>query len=240
MEIKVKLFVRLLATILALKTTSFAQQRPIPTLANLDGVVKDEQGVARAATVVAIRNGTKKTVEAGPDGVFHFVNLPLGKYLICSRTAAAVGAKEDSFLDSCTRLDDADTQQVAVGPVAAKQTTVTVTLRRGARMRVRINDTGRQLAAQGAKGKGEGLFVSISGPGGISYPTPVVGEDVDGRDFEVVIPYDKTHKVNVRSTVFVLSDARRQPVADNATVDVQAARGNGNPPVLVFNVERAK
>jgi hypothetical protein len=235
-----KMATRALALFVAVCLGSLAQQRPAPTLGALEGVVRDEQGVARPATVTVIRYRTNQSVNTGPDGAFRFADLPVGKYLICSRSSVEAGAKEDPFLDSCAGLDDSDTQQVTVAPVAAKQAPATVVLRRGARVRVRIADTGKHLAAQGAKSKGEGLFVSIAGPSGISYPVPVIGEDADGRDQEVVIPFEKAYKVNVRSTVFVLSDAKKQTVADNSAVDVRAVRGNGNPPVLVFNVERTK
>ena len=46
----------------------FAQQKAAPTLGSLDGVVRDEQGLARPATVTVILHVTKQSLEAGADG----------------------------------------------------------------------------------------------------------------------------------------------------------------------------
>jgi hypothetical protein len=56
----------------------------------------------------------------------------------------------------------------------------------------------------------------------------------------VVIHYDKPHKLNVASKAFVLSDSRKQNLPNNANSDVRITKGTGNPPVLVYNIERAK
>jgi len=129
--------------------------------------LKGEDGSAIAGGTIILhltrpassRLGQQRTgwsAVTGAGGAFQFSGLPEGSYTLCPRVP------NSTWLGPCEwNLPTPVAAISRLNPNAA----VTITLKRGAAVPIRIDDAGQLMARHERKTPGAGLLLSVSGPG---------------------------------------------------------------------------
>ncbi len=190
---------------------SVARGQGTATLGNnagIAGTVRDEAGVPIEALISIATQRLNRQVLTGPGGTFQFSNLKTGRYAICATaTARNLKPQNEPFVDACQWQDRASLQ-VSLTPGQTRQG-VTVTVKHGHSLKVRVNDSSRQLPKPVGQFGGNHLSIFVTGPSGLAQFVPLVNQDQNGRDHAIVIPYDTVHKLAIRSSTFVLKGWER-------------------------------
>ncbi len=215
-----------------------AQTAP-PPLGTLSGKVLDETGKPVQGNVVAAAKGQTLRIDTSADGSFRFANLRTGTYLLCVHPSAADRKTTDRpLVDSCA-WQDPTSQVIRLAP-GENRADVTVPAPHGYVLTVRVNDPARRLAptVAGRLGGSE-MSVTVAGPAGVPLPVAVARQDGTGRDYDIVLAYDKRHTVLASSAAFELADAGGAKLSAGQTADV-SVRGGGADTLVVFSVGAAK
>ena len=188
------------------------------------------------ATVTAIAGTFIQRQLTGAKGAFTFSHLPAGTYVLCGKLAPAIvidtkpGAN-DPPLDSCAWLDSTFPRV----PLAAAQarTGLSLVLKRGRLLTIRVNDPGKLLPAKVGRQSGNELSLRIAGPSALVHRIPIPGQDALGRTHSIVIPYDTPHKLWMQSSAFALKDNGNRDVSAAAAIPVQIAHGDPETKLVV-------
>lgn len=153
-------------------------------------------------------------------GSFQFSRLNGGTYKIC------VEAPNTAWLNPC---------EWALGPPSASlssaQPTASVNpvLKKGAAVLIRIDDPGNLLSQNEGKTPGAHLLVGV-GTAAFSFHTaPIVSQDAAGRYQQVILPFNSTTSLVVRSSFFKLSDANGVSLPAGATIPITVPTGQVAP-----------
>ena len=169
-------------------------------------------------------------VKSGIGGVFRLEGLTDGTYGIC------VQAKGTIWLNPCEWGFSVPTVSVAS---SQRNPSVTVNLKRGVALPIRIDDASQLLPQHQGKTPGADLLIGISRPGAPFRPTIPVSQDAAGRDHQFVIPFDTTVRLVVASSFFRLADSKGAALTNvsNATT-ITVAAGQLPQPIHVTVIGR--
>ena len=113
------------------------------------------------------------------NGQFQASNLPAGLYYLCAYPVPRSG-----FLETCAWTRNTQTATI----VAGQSTTVPITLQKGQRLHVRVNDPKQILAISATGRTGTPLMLGIWEPAGFYHSLPMRSFDATGQDFELAVP----------------------------------------------------
>ncbi|MGI8741744.1 MAG: hypothetical protein ACR2NN_04075 [Bryobacteraceae bacterium] len=204
-----------------------------PNTASIAGITRNEIGAPVQASLTAISGAFIQRALAATNGTFQFNQLRAGAYVICGveLPAAVTTGPDDQALNSCLWLDSTYSKfTVAAGQALSG---VAVTLKRGRRLTIRVNDPAKLLPAKVGQHSGNEMALRIAGPSAIVHRIPIVAEDAAGRTHALVIPYNQPHKLSIQSSAFTLSGQNLAIAA--VPVNVQFAHGDPEK-ILVVNV----
>ncbi len=137
------------------------------------------------------------TMKSGLGGAFQFNSLSNGQYSLCVQALGTV------WLDPCEWRTPVTTVQLSSSQRSAS---VTVKLKKGVAIPIRIDDPAQLLTAHEGKTAGAHLLIGIINPSFAFRPAIVVSNDISGRNHQVVIPFDKTVNLLVSSSFFQIHD----------------------------------
>jgi hypothetical protein len=109
---------------------------------------------------------------------------------------------------------------------------VTIVLKKGAVVPVRVDDPGQLLTQHEGKMRGAHLLMGISNDASSFAPAVVVSKDPNGRDHQIIIPFNTAVKIVVYSSFFQLSDAAGMPLPKTA-VNIPVLVPRGQQPTTI-------
>ena len=195
---------------------------------SIQGRVSAEAGGAiLGAFVTAYRQGTPPAsggAAAAADGNFRIANLPAGAYALC--------VQAPGYLDPCRW----SLKQIVVTLTAGQASAGNLLrIKKGSTLRVRLNDPGRVLQAQGRAAPRHVLIGVLRQ--GFFHPASVASKDASGANYELTIPPDTPLTLSVFSKQARLADAKGSPIAATGlSQSFQQKSGDATPPVFTFTV----
>jgi hypothetical protein len=91
-----------------------------------------------------------------------------------------------------------------------------VLLKKGAVLLIRINDADRFLPQNEGKRPGAHLLLGVPTDAFTFHPAALVSQDSNGRNHQIVVPFNTLVKLVVHSAFFRLGDAAGTPLARSA------------------------
>src|SRR5258708_490175 len=175
-------------------SAAFALAQPQPVSGTISGVLTGEDGTALPGATIALhlvakslpklrRQTTDWTFVTNAAGAFQFVALPEGNYTVCPRVP------NSTWLNPC---DWGFPTPNATITRSAPTASVTITLKRGVAVPIRINDPGQLLAQNEGKIPGAGLLLEVSDarPGSFFRLVPLISQESNGRNHQIAIPFN--------------------------------------------------
>ena len=203
----------------------------------INGILAAEDGSSpQGATVVlhlAVKSVPKLrsqttvwTSVAGADGSFRFVGLPLGDYTVCPDLPGSTLLNPFAW-----NLPTPTATLTSDNPTAS----ITVTLKRGAVVPIRIDDSAQLLAQNEGKTLGAGLLVEVSdgSSGSFFRRVPVVSQDSTGRNLQIVVPFNTSLVLYVHPTLYQVSYATGVPLSRGATTRISLLVASGQQPAPI-------
>lgn len=190
----------------------WAQQ---PQTQRVNGQVRDHAGApvpnARIRAVpLAAPGGARANALAAVDGSFALTGLPAGLYQLCADVPGA------ELLDPC--LWDRQPTPVTVRDLPLNG--MSLQLKRGATLSVRVDDPGRSLVAAERSGKGH-LLVGVWSANGAFHPARVTAEDARGRTYSLAVPAGVAGKLSVTPSGLRLQDAAGKAAVGAGSIDFE-------------------
>ncbi len=187
-------------------TSGLAQQT---VNGSVSGTVVGEDGTALVGAAIAIHLTPPTPSRIPPQradwsaqtvtgGTFDVSGLPEGTYTVCPRMPGS------TWLNPCEW--NFPTPIATITPSNANPR-LTITLKRGAAVPVRIDDPGQLLPQNEGKKTGAGLLLSVSGPGLFFRLVPLVSQDSAGRNHQIVIPFNTQLTLVVHPSFYHVTNA---------------------------------
>jgi hypothetical protein len=110
---------------------------------------------------------------------------------------------------------------------------VTISLQRGATLPIQIDDPGQLLERHEGKTPGARLLLGVAGPGLVFHTIPVVAKNSNGRQHQLVVPYNIELKLVIQSTYFRVTDALGVVLDRNFATRISLNVPTGQPPPLI-------
>lgn len=221
----------LLSTVLACE----AQQRSPAVGGQISGAVKGDDGSSVAGASVylkwrlpegaPLRQRTEWTATTDAAGLFHFDLLTNGQYAIC------VQAPLGNWLNPCEWGTRRPT--VTVSP-PLRSANVTIVLKRGAVVPIRVDDPSQLLAQNEGKTRGAHLLLGVRSDALIFHAASVTSQDSGGRNYAITVPHDVAVKLVVASSFFRLTDATGAAVAASGAGSIPVSVPSGKSPATVL------
>jgi hypothetical protein len=227
---------RLLVIYAAAASVAVAQLQTVT--GTINGVLAGEDGTALQGGSVVLhlitkslsrtgRQRTDWTTVTGAAGAFQLQGLPEGDYTLCPRVP------NSTWLNPCDWNFPTPTVTITrSAPTAA----IKITLKRGAAVPIRINDSGQLLAQNEGKTPGAGFLLEVtdSRPGSFFRLVPLVSQDATGRNHQIVIPLNTPLTLFVHPTFYRVNDATGAPLSQGVTTKIPllAVSGQQVAPVV--------
>lgn len=206
-----------------------------PFNGSISGILKGEDGTAINGVVVMLHLTRPPTSRFGqqrsdwsavtaPGGAFQIAGLPEGNYTLCPRVP------NSTWLNPCEWHLPTPTASISrLSPNAS----ITITLMRGAAVPIRIDDAGQLLARNEGRTPGAGLLLSISGPGLFFRLVPLLSQDLGGRNYQIVIPFNTALTLVVHPSFYHVSNASGAPLsqARSTKIPLLVATGQQVSPI---------
>jgi hypothetical protein len=151
---------------------------------------------------------------AAPDGTFSFNNLEAGTYLLCAQLP------KGALINPC-QWTKAPPPQVALVSATATSS-ITLTMRPGYRLPIRVDDPQGLLTTHEGKTPGAHLLIGIHG-GYIFEVADIDSTDPAGRNVSVLVPFDAPVNVAVQSRFFKLQDASGNSINKTGAMPITAS-----------------
>lgn len=165
-------------------------------------------------------------------GGFTFPLVPFGEYLACVRAA------EHSWLDPCEWDSKIPSVLVSGSRTSAN---LSVILKKGTAVDVRIDDPAGLLSQNEAKTAGAGLLVAVASDGLLMHIIPVYGRTNASRSYRLFVPPQTPHRLIVQSTFYKLADTSGLPLRETAATVIPFTPAGGRPlPVTTFTITGSK
>ncbi|MBI1898773.1 MAG: carboxypeptidase regulatory-like domain-containing protein [Acidobacteria bacterium] len=221
-------------------TPCAAQQTALNFSGVISGTLRGEDGTAIVGGYVSMAlrpphpkrlRQTDWTAVTRAGGVFQFRGLNDGQYSLCAQVPGS------TFLNPC----EWGLQPVQVGLSPAQPiATVTIAMKRGAAVPIRMEDPGELLSQHEGRTPGAHVLIGVGNDGFAFLPAPVVSRDRTGRDHQVVIPFNSLVKLVVHSSFFQLSDAAGIALPKGRTTSIPLTVPAGQqPPAIRLRVTGA-
>ncbi len=158
------------------------------------------------------------------DGSFRLPEIALGTYRICVQAAAA-------WINPCEWGLDEPT---VVLTLAQSSAAINVTLKKGALVPIHVNDPGQLISAHEGKTPGAQLILCVSTDALYSRNASFVSQDASGRNYQLLVPFDRRLSLSVTAGLFRIADAtgRALPASGNF-IPILAPSGQQTAPVVL-------
>ncbi len=169
---------------------------------------------------------TVARVAINADGTFQMPPLVYGTYQLCTHTSGA-------WISDCEWGASAGLRVFLSAAQASAN--VTIVLRKGALVTVRVEDPSQLLAASGTKSPAS-LLLGVSTDSFAFRRAALVGQDAAGRTYQVLIPLDRQIRISAVSPSFQVSDAIGRPLATSG-IGIQVLAASNQPlPTVTLRV----
>jgi hypothetical protein len=214
-----------------------AQQPPLNFAGLISGTVKGDDGSSILGAYLSLQlqppypNSrsleTEWAAQTGSDGSFQFGRLSGGSYRLCGYVP------HSAWLNPCAwGLQPPVVTLSGTQPVA----TITLTLKKGAAVPIRINDPGGLLPQYEGKSPGADLLIGVASDSRVFLPATIVSQDGGGRNHQIVIPFNSLVNLVVFSAQFQLSTLGLPlPKVSSTKIPITAPSG-GQPPTVTLQV----
>ncbi len=174
------------------------------------------------------RMSASATALIKPDGSFVFPLLAgSATYRLCVRASAG------AWLDPCEWGPGGLKISLSPGRSSAS---VNLVLDKGAFVTVRVTDPAQLLSANEGKTPGAHLLIG-TGTDAIFFRTAALtSQDAGSRNYQLLIPIDRTLNLSVTSTFFQLADAAGKGLPKSANLIPVRASSGQPPPAIVLTV----
>jgi hypothetical protein len=164
------------------------------------------------------------STRAAADGTFSFTNLEAGTYLLCAQVPGG------TLLNPCQWTTTPP--QVTLNSTTATSS-ITLTMRPGYRLPIRVDDPQGLLSANEGKTPGAHLLVGVQG--GYNFEAAQIDStDIGGRNISVLVPFDASVSVMVQSRFFKLQDTAGNSINRAGAVPITASSA---APTAKFSIE---
>jgi len=153
--------------------------------------------LAPRASSKILRQTTDWAAVTGAGGGFQFAGLPEGTYTLCPRMP------NSTWLNPCEW--NFPTPNATISR-ANPNTSVSVIVKKGAVLPVRINDPGGLLPQNEGKIAGAGLLLGVAWPGFLFRNVPFLAQDSGGRNYQIVVPFNTPLTLVLHSTLYNVKD----------------------------------
>jgi hypothetical protein len=166
---------------------------------------------------------TEWSAVSGAEGAFRFEALPDGKYRLCTQVL------NSAWLNPC---EWGLRPPLVSLPGAQPIVSVTMALKKGAAVPIRIDDPGQFLSQNEGKAPGAHLLLGVDNDAFVFRPAPLTSQDANGRNHQIVVPFNSIVKLVVYSSFFRLSDSVGIPLP-RAGVALPVTVPSGQQPVTI-------
>jgi hypothetical protein len=119
----------------------------------------------------------------------------------------------------------------------ARTVNVSIVLKRGTTVLIRLDDPGKVLSQYEGKSTGAHLLMGISNDARVFRSAPVLSRDAAGRIHQIVIPFNITVDVVVASSFFQLLNAGRPVPKTGISIPITIPSGGARQaPILTLTV----
>jgi len=161
---------------------------------------------------------------AGTGGAFRFTGLSEGRFRLCAQVP------KTAWLNPCEWG-----LQPPVVSLSATQPAVSVTmvLKIGAVVPIRVEDPGQFLSQNEGKIPGAHLLMGVADDGHAFRTVSLLSQDASGRNSQIVVPFGSAAKLVVFSSFFHLADDQGRPLAQAVSYTVPLTVPAGQQPAPI-------
>jgi hypothetical protein len=201
---------------------------------SITGTLAGEDGSLIPAARITLLLSTSQNIRMRPrqtlwtavtaaGGAFHFTGLNDGAYQLCAHVPASAWLNPCEWGLQPTTLSLSSSQPNA---------TVHMVLKKGAAVSIRIDDPGQLLSQNEGRKPGAHLLLGVRNDASAICPARFLSQDTNGRNHEIVVPFNTTVNLVVQSSFFQVSNATGSPVGvAGPFVPVFATAGQQPPSV---------
>ena len=162
---------------------------------------------------------------SGAGGSFRFTGLSVGTYEVCAQVPGTL------WLNPC----EWGLQPPAASLSDAQPTVnVTMVLKKGIAVPIRINDPGKILDQNEGKTPGAHLRLGVRNDAAGFQTAPIVSKDQSGRFQQIIIPFNANVNLVAQSSFFHLLDSNGTPLpGEGPSVPVAVAPGQQPSPITL-------
>jgi hypothetical protein len=157
-------------------------------------------------------------------GKFTFKGLAEGRYRLCVHDTSGV------WLNPCVWGKAPEPFSI---PATFEPTKVKIVMARGAKVPIRIADSGQLLSLHEGKTAGAHVLIGVGSDGVFFVPAALKGRDADGANFEVLIPFNVAVNLVVSSAFFSLKDPAGVPLSKSGVARIPLLAQAGRSPDVV-------
>jgi len=183
-------------------------------------IVTMSEGAASRSTPPAFHGGSTQTAT---DGSFSFTNLEAGTYLLCAQVP------HGTLLNPCQWTTTLPQAALASATSTAE---ITLTMRPGYRLPIRVDDAQGLLNAREGLTPGAHLLIGANGRYHFEVAN-VDSTDAAGCNLSLLVPFDTPATITVRGGFFKLQDAAGNALGTALPVTVSSAVPSGGLEVKV-------
>jgi hypothetical protein len=203
-------------------TVSALGQQNLGITGSIFGSLKGEDGTAIAGGVIMLHRSQPATSKLGRQqldwsvvtsgvGTFQFSDLPTGSYTLCPRV------QNSTWLNPCEwSLPTPTVTLSSLTPDAS----ITITLRRGAAVPIRVDDAGQLLAQNEGRTPGAGLLLNVSSPGFFFHPVPLASKDSGGRNYQIVVPFNTALTLVVHPSFYHVNNTNNVSLSQTVSTKI--------------------
>ena len=221
-----------LVVCLAFVLTAFGQSAAPNFTGVISGTLTGEDGASIGGGFVTLQLQPPYTktrffradwdVQTSSDGSFRFDRLNEGAYRLCAQVP------QSAWLNPCQWGLEAPTVRLSG---AQPSETVALSLKKGAVVQIRVDDSGQLLSQYEGKVPGAHFLLGVGNDALVFMPAPIISQDSGGRNHQIVIPFNATVKLVVFSSQFQLSSAGIPLPKASSMVTVRVPSGQTAPTI---------
>jgi hypothetical protein len=209
------------STLVTLTLVAMSVHGQAPTAGSLQGSVTDENGTpivnasvhySRIAQLTAQGTASKRFYVFDPSdpqytgtalttstGQYSALGMPSGNYYVCASVAFS------AYLDGCLWQPVIQ----AVVPAGQSSASVSIRLKKGAVLRITVNDPLQLLRASTDPARGSNLIVGVQGQDGSIYVAPLASATATQWQLQITVPTTSQLNLWLFSTQLQIGDAAR-------------------------------
>ena len=177
----------------------------------------------------ASNRGTHEWATASDDtGAFVFRDLPNGDYTLCADAYAG------GWLNPCVWGRRPLSARLSQNQRSMR---VDIRLKRGAIVRIRLDDPAKLLAQHQGKTAGAEVLMGVSGDNFMFFPASITAQDEAGRTYGLLVPFAQPVKLAITSSFFQLADSAGIALPRSATTAIPVnVPAGAKPGTIVLRV----